>query len=134
MKSPDQNRPSSLVSFFRYNLVAIIATSLDFLTLVFLTEIIGIWYLASTIIAAITGAISAFLLGRFWVFVSLESKVHHQALRYFLVAAGSVALNSFGVYFFTEFGGFQYMVSKGITAVLVGIGYNYLLGRYFVFK
>ena len=90
--------------------------------------------MVSTIIAATVGAITAFLLGRFWVFVSVESKVHHQAFRYFFVACGSVVLNSLGVYFFTEIVEFQYMISKGITAVIVGIGYNYLLGRNFVFK
>lgn len=130
----ERKKPSPLISFFRYNLVAVLATSIDFLTLIFLTELIGIWYLWSTVIAAIAGAFTAFLLSRYWVFVSLESKIHHQVIRYFLVAIGSVALNSFGVYTLTEFAEVQYMISKGITALVVGVGYNYLLGRYFVFK
>ncbi len=130
----EQKKTSPVISFFRYNLVAMLATTIDFLTLIFLTELVGIWYLSSTTIAAITGAFTAFLLSRYWVFVSLESKIHHQMLRYFLVAAGSVALNSLGVYTLTEFGEIQYLISKGITAIVVGIGYNYTLGRYFVFN
>ncbi|MEQ9423703.1 MAG: GtrA family protein [Cyclobacteriaceae bacterium] len=127
-------RPNTVTSFFRYNLVAILATGIDFIVLIVLTEIAGLWYLASTVLAAIAGAITAFVLGRYWVFVSTESKYYHQAFRYFLVASGSVVLNSLGVYFFTDIVEFQYIISKTISAILVGVGYNYTLSRFFVFK
>ena len=129
-----RSKPSPIISFIRYNLVAILATGVDFICLIMLTELVGLWYLTSTVIAAVVGAITAFLLGRFWVFVSTESKIHHQAFRYFIVALGSVVLNSAGVYFFTDTVGLQYIISKAITAIIVGVGYNYLLGRYFVFR
>ena len=136
MTSTEKNKdkPSALVSFFRYNLVALIATSIDFLMLAALTELLAVWYMFSTVAAATCGAITAFLLGRYWVFVSTERKVHTQAFRYFLVTMGSIALNSMGVYFFTEVVEFQYLISKIITSIIVGVGYNYLLGRYFVFN
>lgn len=131
---PQKQRPSILVSFTRYQLVAILATGVDFVMLVFLTEIFGLWYLFSTITGATFGAITAFLLGRYWVFQSKEDKIHNQAFRYVIVAAGSVFLNSAGVYLLTDIVGLQYMISKVITAVIVGISYNYLLSRHFIFK
>ncbi len=134
LRGKSKGKPSALVSFFRYNLVALIATGLDFLILVLLTELLEVWYLISTIFAATCGALTAFLLGRYWVFVSIERKVHTQAFRFFIVAIGSIALNSFGVYAFTEFVALQYLISKIITSIIVGVGYNYLLGRYFVFN
>jgi len=132
MQTPD--KPTPIVSFLRYNIVAVLATGFDFITLIALTELVGLWYLFSTVTGAVLGAIAAFLLGRYWVFVSKESKMEHQAFRYFLVAAGSVLLNSSGVYFFTEVVDLQYIISKVITAVLVAVCYNYLMSRYFVFK
>ncbi|MDA0194389.1 MAG: GtrA family protein [Bacteroidetes bacterium] len=118
----------------RYNLVATLATGVDFIALIALTELAGLWYMFSTISGAVFGALTAFLLGRYWVFVSKESKIGHQGFRYFLVASGSVVLNSSGVYLFTEIANLQYIISKVITAVLVAVCYNYLLSRYFVFR
>ncbi len=132
MQAPQ--KPAPFISFLRYNIVAVLATGVDFITLIALTELAGLWYLLSTFTGAVLGAFTAFLLGRYWIFVSKESKIAHQAFRYFLVAAGSVLLNSSGVYFFTEVVNFQYVISKVITAVLVAVCYNYLLSRYFVFK
>ena len=132
MEAP--KRPSAIVSFTRYQFVAILATGIDFLTLIFLTEVIGLWYLFSTVSGATLGAITAFLLGRYWVFRSTEDETHHQAFRYLLVASGSVILNSSGVYFLTDIVGWAYLVSKTITAIIVGVSYNYLLSRYFIFK
>lgn len=128
------DRPSTLVSFFRYNASAIIATTGDFLTLVFLTEVLYLWYLFSTVIGALVGACIAFALGRNWAFVSKEERKRVQAVRYTIVALGSLALNTLGVYFFTEVTGFPYTISKVITAVIVGVGYNYTLSKYYIFK
>ncbi|MDA1119312.1 MAG: GtrA family protein [Bacteroidetes bacterium] len=132
MQTPE--KPTPFVSFLRYNLVATLATGVDFIALIALTELAGLWYMFSTISGAVFGALTAFLLGRYWVFVSKESKIGHQGFRYFLVASGSVVLNSSGVYLFTEIANLQYIISKVITAVLVAVCYNYLLSRYFVFR
>ena len=131
---PKKKRPSHWVSFSRYQLVAVLATGIDFLTLILLTEFAGLWYLFSAVTGAVFGAITAFLLGRYWVFESVESRTHHQAFRYAIVAVGSVVLNSYGVYFFTDIIGLQYIFSKAITAIVVSVGYNYLLSKNFVFK
>lgn len=133
-KESPRKKPTHLISFTRYQLVAVLATGVDFVTLVFLTEVVHVWYLFSTVTGAILGAVTAFLLGRYWVFESKEDKIHYQAFRYALVAVGSVVLNSTGVYLLTDGAGLAYIISKIITAVLVGISYNYLLSRHFIFR
>jgi hypothetical protein len=57
-----------------------------------------------------------------------------QALRYAAVSAGSLTLNSAGVYLLTEDFGIYYALSKLITAILVGLLFNFPLHRRFVFR
>jgi len=129
-----KSKPSGKTSFLRYNIAALLATAGDFLTLVSLTELAGIWYLLSTGLGALVGAIIAFTLGRNWAFVSKKASKSKQALKYGLVALGSLALNTLGVFFFTDVLEIQYIISKSITAGIVALGYNYPLSKYYTFK
>ncbi len=47
-------------TFFKYNLVAITATTVDFLLLIFFTEILHFWYLFSAVIASVAGGLVLF--------------------------------------------------------------------------
>ncbi|MFY0654163.1 MAG: GtrA family protein [Cyclobacteriaceae bacterium] len=133
-EKPESNKPSTVASFFRYNVSALLATAGDFLTLILLTELAGLWYVLSTSIGAFVGALIAFSLGRNWAFVSKEEKKRIQIIRYTIVAAGSLILNTAGVYFFTDTLGFDYIISKVITAVIVAIAFNYPLSKFYIFR
>jgi len=134
MSRPISSKPALLVSYTRFQVIAILATIIDFLILILFTEVFRLWYVASTALGAFAGATFAFVLGRNWVFASTRSKHLPQAIRYLIVAAGSIILNSTGVYILTEFVELQYLISKIIIAALVGITYNYILSRNYVFK
>ena len=82
---------------------------------------------------AFLGALVNFILGRRWSFSADGEPVHGQAMRYTLVATGSLILNSGAVYILTDSFGLHYAVSKAITAVLVGLFFNFPLHRGFVF-
>ena len=129
-----KNDRSFLSLFFSAQVAALIGTAFDFLTVIFLTEIIGVWYVASNAIGAACGAIVNFLLGRYWVFSSTKKKMYHQAGRYFLVATGSMILNTLGVWLLTEFTELHYIWSKVIVAVLIAVTFNFFLQKNFVFK
>lgn len=120
--------------FLSAQVAAFLGTVVDFGVVIFLTEIIGLWYVISNALGATGGAITNFFLGRNWVFQSTENKISHQAFRYFLVATGSMILNTLGVYLLTEFGSFNYIISKVIVAVLIALTFNFFLQKYFVFK
>ncbi len=129
-----QNIPF-FTSLLRYNLSAGTATATDFSTLLFCKEILGINPILGTFIGAIAGATVAFILGRNWTFLNREGKISTQTVRFLLVVSGSILLNTFGEYIFTEVievG--HYMLARVITAVIVGISYNFPLQRYFVFR
>lgn len=127
-------KESWFISFFRYQVAAITATLADFLVLILLTEVFNVWYVYSTAIGALCGAIVNFNLCRYWAFCNSKNKFKHQVFRYIIVSAGSLILNTFFVFIFTNFLNLNYSISKVITALLVAFFYNYTLQRFFVFK
>lgn len=127
-------KKSLIISFLRYQVAAIIATMVDFLVLIFLTEIIAVWYVESTAIGALCGAITNFIICRYWAFANSSNHLTNQIVKYLLVSAGSLILNTLFVYLLTDYAGYNYTVSKIITAIVVAIFYNFTLQKYVVFK
>jgi putative flippase GtrA len=76
----------------------------------------------------------SFLLLRHWAFQKNQTKWHGQAFRYVLASGTSLLLNTAGVWFLTEAFDIQYVVSKTIVAVIMGLTDNYLMFRHFVFR
>ncbi|MBU2552942.1 MAG: GtrA family protein [Bacteroidetes bacterium] len=126
-----QNR---LSTFLRYNVVSIIATVVDFVVLIGLTEIAHLWYLFSATAGALSGGITGFILERNWVFKRKEVKLATQSTKYLLIWIVSIVLNTGGLYLMVELSGYQYIISKIIVSVMVGVGFNYLMHKYYIFK
>ncbi len=133
----DESAPSKTSfwgSLTRAQVASVIATLLDNLVYFLANELLGLWYVAATALGAFCGAVCHFILSRTWVFRSKHRPWHDQAWRYVLVSSGSLLLNTAGVTFFTEVVGLHNHISKVVTGLLVGLFYNFLLHRYFVFK
>jgi len=127
-------QPPLMVSLRRSQVASLSATLVDFGSLVFLVEIGRVWYVAATATGALLGAAVNFFLGRHWTFVAEHDSIRGQALRYTAVSVASLVLNSSGVYFLTDHLGLYYLISKAITALLVGLLFNFPLHRRFVFR
>jgi len=127
-------KPNIIVSFLRYNVVAVFATFVDFLVFVFLIEVINVWYIGATIIAAISGGIVAYFLNQNWVFMSKEGRLSKQAIKFFIVWGSSILLNTTGLYLIVENTQINEIISKIIVAVVVGLGFNFLMNKFYVFK
>ncbi len=121
-------------TFFRYNIVAITASGVDLMLLILLTEIAGLWYLISAIIASVSGGIVAFILERHWTFKKKDNEIIKQVYKYILIWLFSIFLNIRLLYLFVDSFGVQYIISKVIVAVLVGIGFNFITHKYYIFK
>ncbi|MBC7386673.1 MAG: GtrA family protein [Cryobacterium sp.] len=121
-------------AFGRAQIASLAATAVDFGTLFFATEVLGVWYVVSTGLGALFGAITNFVLNRYWSFEASHLEWGPQARRYALVSGGSLGLNMLGVYTFTEFLGVKYGLSKVLTSLLVGLLFNFPLHRRYVFK
>jgi putative flippase GtrA len=111
-----------------------VATFVDFMLMVLLVERAGIHYVFATGLGAFAGGATAFTANRHWSFRAGHRRVGRQALRYTLVWLGSITLNCLLVYLMTDKVGFGYILSKGVTAVVVGACFNFPLHRHYVFR
>jgi putative flippase GtrA len=109
-------------------------TVVDFLVTIGCVELLHSWYLVATVLGNIAGGITNFMLGRYLVFEATEQQAPAQGVRYFLVWLGSMLLNATGVYLCTQVLHVNYVLSKIVVSLLVGIGFNYFLQVHFVFK
>jgi putative flippase GtrA len=120
--------------FLKAQASSLISTGVDFLVTYILKSILGTWFFLASIIGTICGGVVNFLLGRNWVFSSKENKASQQLFKYTIVWLGSFLLNASGIYLFTEIIKFEEWISKIAVSLIVGIGYNYVLQKFFVFK
>lgn len=121
-------------TLLKYNTVAIIATAVDYSLFLILSEAIHVWYLLASFTGLIMGGVTAFVLQRNWTFKKKDGKLSKQAIRYFLVWASSIILNMSGFYLAVEFAGIQSIIAKVAVSIIVGIGFNFLMNKHFVFK
>ncbi|WP_414468386.1 GtrA family protein [Methanobacterium sp. ACI-7] len=108
------------IQFFRYIFVGGAAFIVDFASLYIFTDIFGIYYLISAVIAFILGLIANYVLSISWVFNNrtLDNKKSE-----FAVFAGigiiGVILNALFIWIFTEYVLGNPYYSKIITAAII---------------
>ncbi len=126
-------------TFTRALITSTLASAVDFLTLVFLVEVLHVYYVIATAIGALFGAAANFASNRHWGFQThtndpTDHPVSAQAIKYTLVAVTSLVLNTWGVYLVTEHLGVKYALSKILVGLAVGWIWNYPLHRWLVFR
>lgn len=122
-------------TFLKAQATSLISTSVDYLMFGLLHEVFGVWYLLANVIGVTSGGVTNFLLGRYWAFSSKEENIEGQALKFFIVWVGNLILNTGLVFGLTEMLGNKYAwISKIVVSIIIGIGYNYVLQKFFVFK
>jgi putative flippase GtrA len=131
---PAPHRTTLIGSFSRSQITSLIATGVDFGLLFSLVELAHVWYVLATALGALAGAITHFLLGRFWSFDATHRRWEGQAYRYAWVSGASLLLNSGGVYLFTNDLGIYYGASAVLVSIIVGVAFNFPLHRYWVFR
>lgn len=123
-----------MLTFLKAQTTGMLATGVDFLVTIVAVEMLGVWYVLGTMLGTLSGGIFNFSINRKWVFQPEGKSARVQALKYLLVWLGSMLLNAAGVYVVTHYTGLVYVFSKVITAIFVGVGYNYQLQKNFVFR
>lgn len=129
--SPDPPARAGAV-FARHQVAAVIATGVDFATMIALVELGVVRPPTGAFIGAMTGAAVNFWLGRVWVYRARTSALG-QALRYGLVSLGSAGLNAGLEAMFVSWLGVPYVAARIVGSLAVGLGWNYPLQRYFVY-
>ncbi len=123
-----------MITFIKVQAASILGSMADYLITIILVEIFHCWYLYANLTGNICGGSLQFILSRNWVFQADKGKTGNQAFKFILFFAGNILLSAAGVYFFTRFLGINYIISKTLTSVLLGISYNYLMLKKFVFS
>jgi putative flippase GtrA len=126
-----------MLTFLKAQLAAIAGSAVDFLIYALMVQLTGnspAMVSLATAEGAVSGGVINFLIARKWVFNEGQHTARVQAARYILVWAGSILLNSLGMYLVTYFTTLNYMVARILVSVLVGVVYNYFLQKRFVFK
>ena len=113
---------------------ALVGGLTDYFIMIAFTELLQIHYTISIILSGIIGAVINFSLNRYWTYESTEGCIKKQIGRFALVVAGSILLKSFGTFLFTTLLSIDYKISRIITDIIVSIGYNFMLQKYWVFR
>jgi putative flippase GtrA len=122
-----------MITFLKTQAASIIGSIADFLVTIVLVELFHCWYLAGNLAGNVCGATTQFILCRDWVFARTDGRLNLQMIKFIGVWVGNLLLSAAGVYLLTHFAGFNYIVSKLIASAILGVSYNYLLLKKFVF-
>jgi putative flippase GtrA len=123
-----------VATFLKAQVSSATASFLDFLTTLVCKQVLNFGVIAGSATGTIVGGIVNFLIGRNWVFDSSAGKMQNQAGKYLLVWFGNLVLTTSGVYAVTHFLHLSnYVISKIIVSCVIGVPYNYLMQKKFVF-
>jgi len=102
--------------------------------LYFFTEIIGWWYLASSIMAFTLSTIVSFLFQKFWTFRDNNLKrIKIQFFIYGSLAVFNFILNPIFLYILVEAAGVWYMLGQVIVLSVLALG-SYIINKSVTFK
>ena len=122
------------IIFVRYFICGITAAATNIGLLYIFTDLVGVWYLYSSIIAFLLALIVSFVLQKFVVFKDQNIvKIHHQFSRFFIAAVFGVLTNTILVYLCTDVLGIWYILSQIIAGFFVMIQ-NFILYKFFIFN
>jgi putative flippase GtrA len=121
-------------TFLKVQAASILGSVADYLTTIILVEIFNSWYLIANFIGNVFGGTAQFLLCRNWAFGGGNRNIQIQIMKFMFVFAGNLLLSAAGIYIFTHYVRINYLISKTITSVLLGVSYNYFMQKKFVFR
>ena len=122
------------IIFVRYFICGITAATTNIGLLYIFTDIVGIWYLYSSILSFVISLIVSFSLQKFVVFKDMKtSGVHYQFSKFFIVAVLGIITNTVIMFVCVDVFGIWYILAQIIAGFFVMIQ-NFLLYKFFIFN
>ncbi|MBX3208683.1 MAG: GtrA family protein [Labilithrix sp.] len=119
----------------RHQLAAVVATLVDFASMIALVELAGAAPAYATLLSATAGGVTNFFLGRTWAFRERHrGTLAAQAARYALACAGGALLNASLLGATLALAAAPYVVARVVVSILVSIAYTYPMHTRFVFR
>lgn len=107
--------------FIKYNMSSVVATLIDLFALWAFTELLGIYYLISAVLAFSIGTVTNYSLNRYWNFKSTKKSFLRGLTSFAIIGLSSLILTTILLYVFVEFFGIHYLVGKILTTLLAVI-------------
>jgi putative flippase GtrA len=123
-----------ILAFAKAQASAFIGGVFDYGVMVFCKEVVGIDVKNAIRISGALGAVVNFSLNRYWAFKKADSPVGSQIWKFILVVLGSIFLKSEATPLISQVLGIDYKVGRLIVELIVSLGFNYPLQRFWVFK
>ncbi|MCY4778017.1 GtrA family protein [Sphingobacterium sp. UT-1RO-CII-1] len=129
-----EDKKSFFLSFGKAQVSAFIGGMSDFAIYTLCLQWLGLPAHISNIISGSLGAVVNFTINRYWAFDSATTPVGQQLWKFVIVVSGSIGLKSLGIYLLIDFLELNPFYAKIIVEILVSLGFNFVLQKYWVFK
>ena len=120
--------------FIKAQFSAFVGGISDYIIMIFLTEVTGLFYVISIGISGTLGAVINYSLNRYWTFKRTDIPMQTQLKKFVVVVIGSITLKSSGTYILTEWVHIDYKISRLMVDAVVSLGFNFMLQKYWVFR
>ncbi|MBU4536863.1 GtrA family protein [Patescibacteria group bacterium] len=122
-----------LKQFIVYALVAFIPTIIDFVILYLLTELVGLYYVYSFIIAFFIGLLVSYISHKTLTFKNSSDKYASQFSVFCFFGIIAMGVNLGIVFLLVELFAIWYVIAK-IIAIIIVLGLNFLVHKNITFK
>ena len=120
--------------FFKAQLSAFVGGLTDLGIYSFCFKVLSFSAPISNAISGSLGAVVNFVINRYWSFGDTKTSVGSQLWKFILVVIGSITLKSIGIHYLVDVFGWHFILSKIIVEIIVSLGFNFTLQKYWVFK
>ena len=111
---------AKLAKILRFLIAGGIGAGVNVGVLYLLTGVLGVWYIASAVVAFIVSYGLSFVLQKFWTFQDASrERMHVQAGWYIAIALLNLGLNTGILYLFVHYGHIEYLIAQLITSLVI---------------
>ena len=117
----------------RFVVAGTISAFVMFGTLLLASEVFGLWYLASSVIAFVVTLLFGFVVQKFWAFQNKNTKVvHKQFLIFIIIALLNLIVNISAMYLLVDIFNIWYVMAQLVVTGMIST-WDFLLYNYVIF-
>ena len=123
-----------LKEFLKAQLSAFVGGMSDLAIYSFCYKIVALSAPFSNVISGSLGAVVNFVINRYWSFDNTQTSIGSQLWKFIIVVVGSITLKSIGIHYFVDVFKWHFLLSKLLVEIVVSLGFNFTLQKFWVFK
>lgn len=126
----------SVRQFYKFAVVGVANTAIDFLIYLALTRIFSFFadnFVLANIISFSVAVSNSFYWNRKWTFRSVDERHVRQYMKFFIVNVAGLGINTAVLYLLVTYAGFYDVLAK-VIAIGVALFWNFFVNRMWVFR